>query len=941
MDSRNDARAGLQAARWQLRLLGGFALDDGIGPRVERLPSRAITLLLVRLALEPIRSHGREELIELLWPEVAPDVGRNRLRQALSALRSVLEPRGAPPSPVLLADRRTVSLVPGALHSDVDALRAAIASGDHAAAARLYRGELLPGFFDDWVIEVRRTLADAYEGLPRPAAAVPFAATGPAPYPAPALALPRLPTYLSQMFGFEAAAATLHDALIAHRLVLLRGPGGAGKTRLAVEVARTLAAGAATGATPGEGAQFDLVAFAALASCTTADAMLDAVLLALRYEGGGAASGAPTHAAQRLAGLERALGGRSALLVLDNFEQLVDAARGELASWLSALPGLSLLVTSRRALGLDGEVELTLAPLALPAAEADLREHARCPAVQLFVARARAARSDFHLNERNHALVAAIVGTLGGLPLAIELAAARVRSISLADMLAMLRGAAREAPGRALGLLGRTGPRGSDDARHASMLKVVEWSWLNTSEAARSLLCVLAVFDGGATLQAAAAVAQIGLADAAVLLDELVSSSVAYVSEGASGSARYHPFEPVREYALMRLGAAEIAHLEQAHLRWVGTWAASLGTAPALAAFRDELPNLLAALAEAQHRDDAAAAIRIVVDAAYALDDVSLPPSALPLLRRFLEGDSELDAVLAARGHAIVAEQAFESGERDAGERHAERAVALAAGAGDLRAVVLRRAARVLLRTRGAGAGVEPLIGEALQLARNDGRHDLEARTLSLAAVLAVQRDRDAQRSLALKRRALALWRAHGPPARVTEGLVNVALGLAGSSTVQEKLELLRQARRSAVAHGQTRLLSFVLSVTGYVLADARQWNASAACFAECLQTAWQGGCWREWFYGMWNLPRTLARQRRPHAAALLIGFAQAFYAQRFGTLEWNDRREARRTRRLVRAQLGRQREAALWREGREMSMAAAMRLAQRETQAAGAPAAL
>lgn len=920
------------APRWHLRLLGGFALDDGVQASVGRLPSRAIMLLLARLALEPARAHGREELIELLWPEVALDVGRNRLRQALSALRSVLEPRDAPTSPVLLADHRTVSLVPGALSCDAGLLRVALARGDREGAARLYRGELLPGFFDDWVLETRRVLAGLVEGLPHVADGVLAAEAGSARPPPPGeLPRPHLPTYLSRMFGFEAAAKALHAAVRANRLVLLRGPGGAGKTRLAVEVARTLAGGWVPDPGLQDGARFDLVVFVPLATCATPDAMVDAVLFALRHDGAAAWPCGATHAEQRLARIEGALAGRSALLVLDNFEQLVESGRDELALWVSNLPGLRLLVTSRRALGLSGEVELALAPLPLPQADVGLREHASNPAVQLFAARARSARADFHLNERNHALVAAIVRELNGLPLAIELAAARVRSLSLADLLAMLHGAARQAPGRALTLLSRAGPRGADDARHASMLRVVEWSWLHLSPPERTLLCALSVFEGGASLQAASAVAGLSLADAAGLLDELVASSVAYAAESQSGVTRYQPFEPIREYALMHLGEADADRLRAAHLRWVGDWAAALGAAPSLEAFREELPNLLGALAEAAQRCDPAAAISIVLDAAYALDDVNLPPSALPLLRRLLEADGRLDATLAARAHAIAAGQSYEAGEREAAERHAERALELGSAAGSERAGVLRSAARVLLRSRGAGADVQPLLDEALRLARRNGQHDIEARTLSLAAVLVLQRDHDAARSLALKREALALWEAYGPAARVNEGRVNLALGLGGARATQEKLGLLQQARRSAAALGQTRLLAFVLSVTGYALADRREWGASATCYAECLQTAWEGGIWREWFYGMWNLPRTLAHQRRTQAAALLIGFAEAFYAGRFGALDWTDRREARRTRRLVRVQLGRQREEALWREGRQMSAAAAMRLALRE----------
>lgn len=930
-------------ARWRLRLLGGFALDDGVGAGVARLPSRAITLLLARLALEPARAHGREELIELLWPGVALDVGRNRLRQALSALRSVLEPRAAPApaSQVLLADRRTVRLVPGALVCDVDALRLALAQGDARAAARIFRGELLPGFFDEWVIEARRALANLAEELVLPAApvaapeheAAAAADLGPARSAPAGPMRPRLPTYLTPMFGFDEAAAGLAAAVAAHRLVVLRGPGGAGKTRLAVEVARALAANAAPGVPPkaAVGAGFDLVAFVPLAACTTPEAMIDAVLLALGDAADAGSPDAATNAGQRLARLDRALGGRGALLVLDNFEQLLPAGRGDLARWTANLPRLHLLVTSRHALGLDGEVELALAPLPLPAPGLKLREAARNPALELFAARARAARADFHLGERNHALVAAIVRQLHGLPLAIELAAARVRSLSLADLLAMLESSAQQAPGSALALLARTGPRGADDPRHASMLRVVEWSWTCLDEAGRALLAALSVFDGGASLRAAASAVGEPQVVVAELLDELVASSVVYTSEGHGGSTRYHPFEPVREYALMTLGAQDVDRLRAAHLSWLGGWAAALGTAPSLDAFRDELPNLRAALDEAARRG-AAAAFGIVRDAAYALDDVNLPPSVLPLLRRLLDAERLADRALVARVHAILAGQSFEAGEREHAEHHALRALEIVDREGPDAASVLRAAARVLLRVRQAEADVEPLLDAALQAARRHRQPDAEARIASLLAVLIAQREHDTARSLALKREALALWREYGPPPRVAEGLVNLAIGLDGAQSRPERLELLAQARRSATEHGQTRLLAFVLSVTAYTLADLRDWSASARCYADCLRTAWEGGFWREWFYGLWNLPRTLAHQRRPQSAAMLMGFAEKFYTVRFGALAPADQHEARRTRRLVRRQLDAAREAALWRAGGVMDTAAAMRLALHET---------
>ena len=289
-------------ARWRLRLLGAFELDDGRS-RLTRLPSRAVTLLLARLAMGLQREHGREELVDLLWPAVPLEVGRNRLRQALSALRSVLEPAEWAVSPVLVADRRTVRLVPGALSCDVWMFEAALREGDTAAAARLFRGDLLPGFFDEWVIDERRRLGALAEGLAmhpvragRMGGAADAAAAPALPTPAVA-AVPshRLPSYLTRKLGFEAAGASLALAVHTKRLVVLRGPGGGGKTRLAIGVARSLAAEPSWANAPRPA--FDLIVFVPLVACEVRQAFHDAVLLALRQDGTAGAGRTTTPAA--------------------------------------------------------------------------------------------------------------------------------------------------------------------------------------------------------------------------------------------------------------------------------------------------------------------------------------------------------------------------------------------------------------------------------------------------------------------------------------------------------------------------------------------------------------------------------------------------------------------------------------------------------------------
>ena len=264
-----------QAAHWTLRLLGAVQLTDAAG-HAARLPSRAAALLLARLAMAPGRQHAREELVELLWPGVAADVGRNRLRQALSVLRSLLEPAGVAPGAVLQADRRALWLSPRAVDSDVVDFQLALRLGQGAQAAAAYGGELLPGYFEEWVQDERRVLAEAALKLVPSATVLALAPPSPGPVlPAAPHAAPqdvRLPQYLTRLVGFEADGAALAAAVPQRRLVVLRGPGGGGKTRLAVEVARALAQGSAwlPFATRTAGTMFDLVAFVPLAASSTA-----------------------------------------------------------------------------------------------------------------------------------------------------------------------------------------------------------------------------------------------------------------------------------------------------------------------------------------------------------------------------------------------------------------------------------------------------------------------------------------------------------------------------------------------------------------------------------------------------------------------------------------------------------------------------------------------
>lgn len=921
-------------SRWHLRLLGTITLEDasrGRSPVPAKLPSRAAALLLARLALAPERAHPREEIVELLWPGVDLDVGRNRLRQALSVLRSLLEPPDGAGGPVLVADRLHLRLAPGALACDVAAFEAARRGGDHEAARDWYRGELMPGHYDEWVHDERLRLA-ALAGTLEPARGMPSAA---ATRPRIAAAPSNLPLYLTPVFGQAAAASALVDALDAHRLVTVVGPGGGGKTRLAVEAVRALATR--------HGAPD--IAFAALAACATRAEMADRVALALRLD---AVGGDP------LATVRQALAGRRVLLVLDNLEQAAVDASGLAADLLSTLPDLRLLATSRVALDLAGEHLVSVAPLPAPDPHGTPASIAANPAAALYVDRARERRADFHLGPANAESIATLVGLLEGQPLAIELAAARVRSTPPARWVALLR-EAREAAARGdeagtLPLLSRTAARAGTEARHASMAQVVEASWTLLDEAARTLLGALGAFDGPCDADAARALGAPGrtATEVQVLLDELVASSLLVPTGDGPAGPRFAPYETVREYAAACFPAAVRATWRSRHRAWLRGLPASDGATPDLTRLREALPELQRGLATALHDDVPDEAWAIVAAHRAALADVTLPASSLDLLETAAAATDDEGVRLFA--HAVLAAQGYEAGRHASALAHA---LAVLAGLGSPESLsasaaeawpsplslarpgrepfgpwCVAWALRIRMRVGQQVDEHDPWLLAALASARAAGAGALEARLLGLQASFMMRNRADHAGAEPLRRRALALYTAAGDRLRTNEARIALAICLGFQHRIEEQLPLLAQAEAEARALRQPRLRCFALSVRGYCLADLRRHDEALAAIRDCLREAQQALAWRELFYGLWNLPRSLAHRRAPEAAARVMGFAEAFYAQRFGTLGAEDLREARRTRRLCAVQLGAEAAARAWADGAALGLDAAVALA-------------
>jgi non-specific serine/threonine protein kinase len=402
------------------------------------------------------------------------------------------------------------------------------------------------------------------------------------PVAGPAL---HLPIPLAPLIGRERelgeVVALLQDPAV--RLVTLSGPGGVGKTRLAIAVAAEAAP-----AFPGG------VRFVGLAPVGAPALMPGAVAHALRVR-----ETAGEGLSDRIASLLRGLG--RVLLVLDNLEHLVEAAAPFAAELLAACPDLTVLATSRVRLRLSGEREVPVPPLGLAAAGAVEPE-----AVRLFAERARAVRPDFVVSDANAAAVAGICRRLDGLPLAIELAAARVKVLSPAALLArldpalpLLTGGARDAP-----------------ARQRTVRDAVAWSYDLLPPAEQALFRWLAVFAGGFALADAEAAAG-GLGDDVFDgVAALVEHSLLRRDDAAGGEPRFAMLETVREFGLERLaavGAEDAARDAHAtHFLALARAAEPALTGPDQVAWLDrldaELPNLRAALdhlAAANRGDDA------------------------------------------------------------------------------------------------------------------------------------------------------------------------------------------------------------------------------------------------------------------------------------------------------------------------------------------------
>ncbi|MCK9868166.1 transcriptional regulator, partial [Nocardiopsis dassonvillei] len=597
-------------------------------------------------------------------------------------------------------------------------------------------------------------------------------------------------------------------------LVPLAGIGGAGKPRLALALAHELA--------PGFGGGAHVVEFAAQRAVPGSSASepdpVTALARALGVRDGGGAD--------PLRHVLGALEGRHALLVLDNCEHIAGEVADLVGALLGRLPDLRVLATSREPLGVPGEVLFGVEPLPVPSADTPADRVGDSGAVRLFAERAAASAPGFALTPDNAADVALLCRRLDGIPLALELAATRVRALGVTGVLSRL-----DDRFRLLATARRHLP-----PRQRTLRAMVDWSWELLDERERVLLRRLAVFTGGCAPEDAEAVCSgegIDAADVVDLLTSLVDRSLVVAVDDPLTGRRHRLLESIADYACQRLSEAGEAHvLRGRHLdhytalarRYAGRILGS-SQGEALRRLDAEASNLRAALDEAVGRGAAGHAARLVNSLGWYWYMCGRYREGRRLTRRVrdaVRGSASAEAAMAGATAAVFEILAGDGDDHTALARTALRAFDDLPGASGDAVLERARAAWMIgfvLYSRGDRAVSEDLVAQALAVFRErDDRWGLAAALTARASHALGRGDLGAAGVRA--REALELFRGLGDrwgqlnalsvlamPAEATGRLADAARFRAEALGMAEELELWSEAAGAMAGLGRIALL--------------------------------------------------------------------------------------------------------------------------------------
>jgi predicted ATPase len=923
-------------AALRLSVFGSFQLE--CDSELLRLPTRKVESLLAYLALHP-DPHPREKLAALLWGDFTDEQARASLRNALTALRKSLG------SDFIRADRETVQLNPKAglwvdavtFRAQAEAFASTALPDLGAVEVALYRGDLLADFFDEWIgpereayralyLDTLTRLANLHRARGEYAQALEAARRvlliepadeaahrsvmqsqhalgeyeaalrqyetcrralreelGVEPSaPTTALAqqirraanahvateasLNNLPAPLTSFIGREREVEALTAALRgASRLITLTGPGGAGKTRLALRAAGELAS---------EGAFADGVWWAELASASEAALvpLMVARALGLREQPGQSITDS----------LITYLHPKHSLLLLDNCEHLVVACAALVERLLAVCPRLKILATSREPLGLTGERAWPVPSL-----------ETSSEAVRLFAERAAAVKFGFAVNDSNAPVIAQICQRLDGMPLAIELAAARIKALSPEQIAARLDDRFT---------LLTTGSRAALP-RQQTLRAAMDWSHDLLDEAERVLFRRLAVFVGGFTLEAASEVIGdqlLGITNNQLpfldLLTRLLDKSLLLVE-----NARYRMLETVREYAADKLWLSGEEHaLRRGHLRWCAQLA------------EDAEPQLIGAeQGEWQERLER--------------DHANLRAA----LRWAVQGD-EAEVLCGLRLAGALWRFWDQRGYLGESRQQLEKLLALPAAQArtEARAKALLHAG-ILAHYQMERAAADTFLNESLSLWRELGQGQQRYAALTLYHLgFAAHRVGDLAAARTHYEAGLALWRALGDEWGLSETLSNLGMLVRREGDYvrahayhSESLSLKRRI-------GDPRGVAYALWGLGQVALAQRSHAEARARFHESLSIA-------SGLNDLWTLPYDLEglallamAEAQPERAAKLFG-AVAAVRERTGSPTapvWSAEHEQAMA--AAREQIGATRFAAARAEGAALSLGEAVALA-------------